>query len=86
MLSQSLFDFYPWDTTVAPTSITAATASSVKPESQRILVVDADSGSGEFAFNSLLIKYIKQGEKVMLVSTNHSRRHYEYILRKYVRL
>jgi hypothetical protein len=99
MLSQSLSDFYPWDSASALTN-------------QHLLVLDSDSGTGEFAFNAILLKLVKQlqqsqsqltkksnstgnnisgrdgvcecRESIVLVACNHSRLHYEYILRKYV--
>jgi hypothetical protein len=96
MLSQSLSDFYPWDSASVLTN-------------QHLLVLDSDSGTGEFAFNAILLKLVKQlqqsqsqlskksnssgnntsgsaecGESIVLVACNHSRLHYEYILRKYV--
>ena len=50
-----------------------------------LLCLDNNAFSGEFILHGALIKLLRDGQSVQIVSTNHSRDHYEAILRENVR-
>jgi hypothetical protein len=70
---QKITDFFPW-----------AESSSATLSNQFTLCLDRCSTSGEFVFLYLLLKFIKEGRQVVLVSCNHTPSHYISILRKNV--
>jgi hypothetical protein len=69
---KKISDFHPW-------SIES------NLNNQFILFLDKNSFSGEFIIHEMIIKMLKNGEKVFLISINHNKSHYESVLRKYVR-
>ena len=70
--NSTLKDYFPWD----DGSIFS---------NQFLLVLDKESGSGEFAFVELLLKLARSSHRFLLFACNHSREHYESILRKKAR-
>ena len=68
---QNLTDFAPWSQDFDDL------------RSKVVLVVERESVFGEFAWTMLLVKSIKLGNRVRIVSLNHSRAHFLNILRKY---
>lgn len=70
---KKIHDFHPW-------SIES------NLNNQFILFLDKNSFSGEFLIHEMIIKLLKNGEKVFLICINHNRQHYESVLRKYVRI
>ena len=71
MMTNKLNDFPPWD-------------SESSSKGNFILCLENNSGTGHFSFTYLLSKLLKQQIKVMIISANHSKSHYESILRKQV--
>ena len=68
---RKISDFYPWTTESDLTN-------------QFILFLDNNAFSGEFILHEAIIKLLKDGQNVYVISTSHSRKHYEAILRKNV--
>ena len=68
---RKISDFYPWITESDLTN-------------QFILCLDNNAFSGEFILHETIIKLLKGGQNLYIISTNHSRKHYEAILRKNV--
>ena len=68
---RKISDFYPWNT-------------ENNLMNQFILCLDNNAFSGEFILHETIIKLLKDGQNVYVISTNHSRKHYEAILRKNV--
>ena len=68
---RKISDFYPWITESDLTN-------------QFILCLDNNAFSGEFILHETIIKLLKDGQNVYIISTNHSRKHYEAIFRKNV--
>jgi hypothetical protein len=73
MNALKITEFYPW--------VDNAKASLLN---QFTLCLDANSGSGEFAFVYLLLKLLREGKAIQLLACNHNRNHYASILRKNV--
>ena len=65
-------EFYPWS---AESNLT----------NQFILCLDNNAFSGEFILHETIIKLLRDSQNVYLISTNHSRNHYEAIFKKNVR-
>jgi hypothetical protein len=70
---KKIHDFHPWSV-------------ESNLNNQFILFLDKNSFSGEFLIHEMIIKLLKNGEKVFLICINHNRNHYESVLRKYVRI
>ena len=68
---QNLTDFRPWS------------LDSDDLGGKVVLVVERESVFGKFAWTMLLVKTIKLGRRVRIISLNHSRAHYIAIFRKY---
>ena len=64
-------EFYPWS---AESNLT----------NQFILCLDNNAFSGDFILNETIIKLLRDSQNVYLISTNHSRNHYEAIFKKNV--
>lgn len=64
-------EFYPWDV-------------ESDLNHQFLLCLDNNAFSGEFILHEAIIKLLRDGHSVYIISTNHSRNHYEAILRKNV--
>ena len=69
---RKLSDFHPWSSESSLTN-------------QFILCLDNNAFSGEFMIHEMLIKLLRDKHNVYMISANHSRGHYEAILRKNVR-
>jgi hypothetical protein len=65
-------DFYPWS---ADSAI----------DGQFVLCLDNYSFSGEFILQECIVKLLRDGNNVHIISVNRGRGHYEAILRKHVR-
>lgn len=68
-MEQKLTDFFPFHT-------------SVDTRGKFISLTDQQSMSGQFIFNLMLEKYIKEKNVVHIISVCHKRHHYDAILRK----
>lgn len=70
---QKITEYYPW-----------TDSGGDRLQGTFSLCLDRNSSSGEFAFLYLLLKHLRQGVNVKLLSCNHSIKHYTAILRKNV--
>ena len=64
-------DFYPW-------------ATGVSLDGQLVMCLDNYSFSGEFTLQESIVKLLRDGNNVHIISVNHGRGHYGAILRKHV--
>jgi hypothetical protein len=70
---KKISEFFPW----------SAESNIAK---QFVLCLDNNAFSGEFILHETILKLLRDGQSVYIISTNHTRNHYQSILRKNVSL
>ena len=68
--SLKLSNFYPWDER--------------RDDANVIMISDSNLIGSSFAFDMMILKYLKQDYRICLCSVNHPRDHYSVLLRKQV--